>query len=114
MNITLLEIAMIHEFGAPRARIPERSFVRAYVDLHGRDIQSWQRALVQSALRGHVNPDHILQQLGAKVVAGMQERIANGIEPPLNPVTIERKGSSVPLIDTGQLRAALTWKVREL
>ena len=34
-----------------------------------------------------------------------------GIAPPLKPATIARKGSSTPLINTGQLRSAITWRV---
>ena len=31
-DITVLEIATIHEFGAPKANIPSRSFIRAGYD----------------------------------------------------------------------------------
>jgi hypothetical protein len=31
--------------------------------------------------------------------------------PPNSPVTIALKGSSKPLIDTGEMRGAVTWKV---
>ncbi len=114
MNASLLEIALFHEFGAPRAGIPERSFLRAYVDTHKTEIMDWQRKLVQAALTGKIKPEQILPQLGARVVAGIQERIASNIPPPLQPRTIARKGSSVALIDTGQLRAGISFKVREL
>lgn len=114
MSVTLLHIALIHEFGAPRARIPERSFLRAYVDANQTQILQWQRDLVQAALKGNVDPDHILNQLGAKVAAGIQERISSNIPPPLSPLTIKRKRSSVALVDTGQLKASITWKVREV
>ena len=32
------DIALIHEFGAPAANIPARSFIGAWFDLHGREL----------------------------------------------------------------------------
>ena len=40
-----------------------------------------------------------------------EAKIASNIPPALAPETIERKGSSVALIDTGQLRSSITWQV---
>jgi hypothetical protein len=44
-------------------------------------------------------------------VGVIKQRIANGIAPPNSPYTIARKGSSKPLIDTGQLRNSITYQV---
>ena len=44
-GLRVLDIATIHEFGAPAAGIPQRSFVRATVDEHRADIARIQRAL---------------------------------------------------------------------
>jgi hypothetical protein len=52
-----------------------------------------------------------LDRLGAKVAALLQNRISAGIDPPNSAATIARKGSSKPLVDTGQLKAAITWRV---
>lgn len=111
-GITVLFIASIHEFGAPDAGIPARSFVRGYVDENGPKIRAVQAKLSRMALDGKISVPNALNQLGAFVAGGMQQRIADGIMPPLSPVTIEAKGSSTPLIDTGQLRSSITWLVR--
>lgn len=110
---TVLFVATIHEFGAPRAKIPARSFVRAYVDENSSKIKALQSKLFVDVLAGKLTPDAALDRIGAVVAAGMQARISRGIDPPLSPKTIARKGSSKPLINTGQLRSSITWLVRK-
>lgn len=114
-DLTVLDIAIIHEFGAPDAAypIPERSFCRAYVDENREQIRAWLRALVARVFAGAITVRQAFEQLGARVAAGMQARISAGIDPPNAPSTVERKGSSTPLVDTGQLRASITYLVRE-
>jgi hypothetical protein len=114
-DLTVLDVAIIHEFGAPDADppIPERSFVRAYVDENHDQIRAWLRAGVARVFAGAITVRQAFETLGAQVAAGIQARIAAGIDPPLADSTVERKGSSVPLIDTGQLRSSVTYLVRE-
>lgn len=107
---SLLEVAIIHEFGA--GPVPARSFIRATLDEGRSEILKLQVHLAQQVLLGKLTPDEALGQLGAKVAGWMRQRIADGIAPPLAAATIKRKGSSVPLINTGQLRSALTWAVQ--
>lgn len=107
--LTLLEVAAVHEFGA--GHVPQRSFIRATVDASEAEIHDLQRALSVQILRGDVEEDVALERLGAKVAAMCQNRIAEGIEPANAPSTIERKGSSKPLVDTGQLKASITFRV---
>lgn len=106
---TLLEIAAIHEFGA--GPIPQRSFIRATIDQRKADIAKLQGVLAGQVLAGKLTPDQALTQLGAKVASWMQQRIASGIAPALDPATVAAKGSSVPLVDTGQLKASITFLV---
>lgn len=111
-DLTVLDIATIHEFGAPAAGIPQRSFVRATVDEHRADIARIQRALAARVIAGKLDVRGALEQLGAKVVGLIQTRIAAGIAPPNAPATVERKGSATPLVDSGQLRGSVTYAVR--
>lgn len=110
-KLSLLEVAAQHEFGAPAAGIPQRSFIRATVDEKRADIGRLQLALAKQVLAGKLTPDQALEQMGAKVAAWCQTRIAEGISPALQPETVRRKGSSTPLIDTGQLRSSITYRV---
>ncbi len=105
---TLLEVAAFQEFGAPAANVPQRSFVRATVDARESEIQSAQ---ARQIIAGKITAGTALERLGAKIQGMMQQRIAQGIEPENAPSTIERKGSSKPLVDTGQLRSAISYQV---
>lgn len=111
VSVTVLEVATIHEFGAPAANIPARSFLRATVDEQSSSIRADQHKLAIAVLSGKLDMRRALDQLGARVAAKIQQKIARGIEPALQPRTIARKGSSKPLVDTGQLRQSVTWEV---
>lgn len=110
-KLTLLEVAAVHEFGAPDAGIPQRSFIRATVDLRASEIAADQETIAAGVLAGKITPEQGAEMLGARVQGMIQTRIAEGISPPLKPATIARKKSSKPLVDTGQLRSSITYRV---
>jgi hypothetical protein len=109
-TLTIGEIAEIHEFGLGTA--PRRSFLAGWVDENQNEIREvvnkGASALVSGKLAG---PLQFLNQLGAWAVGSIQKRMTENIPPPLAPETIRRKGSSVALIDTGQLRSSITYRV---
>ena len=109
-KLSLLEVAIVHEFGG--GHVPQRSFIRATVDEKRADIGRLQLALVRRVAAGAITEEQALSQLGAKVAAWCQARIAAGISPPLAESTLARKkNKSTPLILTGQLRASITYAV---
>lgn len=108
-DLSLLEVAALHEFGG--GNVPQRSFIRAGVDENLPEIRKVQHALAVQVFKGSTTLPVALDRLGAKVAALLQNRIARGIDPPNAASTVARKGSSKPLVDTGQLRASITWKV---
>lgn len=118
-RLTVAQIATVHEFGKvihhPKLNrtttIPERSFLRATIDMYQEAIARRQVLLTQGYLLGKFDLHSSLELLGQYVVGLVKQRIANGIAPPNRPSTIARKGSSKPLIDTGQLRNSITHKV---
>ena len=110
-SMTLVEVAAIHEFGAPEAGIPQRSFLRSTVDENEARIGKLQEALGAKVLKGTLTEEQALNQVGAAVAGMVQAKIASNIPPALAPETIARKGSSVALVNTGQLRSSITWQV---
>lgn len=108
-GLTILEVATAHEFGTDT--IPARSFIRGTVDEQIAEISETQRKLAIAVLSGKLEIGRALAQLGANVEGRIKKRIARGINPPLDARTIARKGSSKPLVDTGQLRSSITWEV---
>ena len=107
--LTVLDVATINEFGLG---VPERSFIRAWFDSSKVQNRNTMSALARSVVQGKITRDQALDQFGQRLVGDIQTRIAKGIDPPNAPATIKRKGSSKPLIDTGQLRASVTYRVQ--
>jgi len=54
-----------------------------------------------------------LGKLGVKAQGDIQAEITSLSSPPNSPVTIELKGSSKPLIDSGEMRSSVTFQVEE-
>lgn len=108
--LTIAQVAALHEFGAPEANIPMRSFVRATVDEQRTEIAKLQHVVAGKCLAGTTTTGQGLDLIGAKVASMMIRKINSGIAPPLAQSTIDAKGSSKPLVDTGQLKSSITWQ----
>jgi hypothetical protein len=109
-GMTVGDVATVHEFGL--GDVPERSFVRNFADEVRDEATKVEAKLVGAEIRRRGSNVHeALEKFGLWLTAKMQKRIRAGISPALDPVTIERKGSSTPLIDTGQLVSSITHKV---
>lgn len=107
-SLTLAQVAEWNEFGT--SRIPDRSFIRGFVDENESDIMTWIARATERVAKGAA-PSDAFEIVGLRLATGMQKRIAQGVPPPNAASTIARKGSSKPLIDTGQLRSAISYKV---
>lgn len=108
-ELTVGEVASQHEFGLG---VPERSWLRGWFDENIDRIHEDLRKVTQKILKLELTKEQALQLLGVKYVAEIQKRIVAGIEPPNAPSTIKAKGSSTPLIDTGQLKSAITFVLK--
>lgn len=108
-----VELATIHEFGAPAQGIPERSFLRSTFDANQAKYARMEEALALRMVQGGVDERKALGLLGQVAVSDIRAAITTGtgIAPSLAPETIRRKGSSRPLVDTGQLVGAITWSL---
>lgn len=103
--------ANVHEFGSAAKNIPERSFLRAGLNKHTKDIESEATKLIDYVMEGKLRARQALELLGQKVVDWIKQYLTDLKSPPLKPATIKAKGSSNPLIDSGQLRSAIDFKV---
>lgn len=105
--ISLGELAAIHEFGLGP---PARPFISQWAELKlAEGIETfndvWARVVVSD-----LDPATAFRRIGEWCVGSCKQHMANGILPPNAPATVARKGSSTPLIDTGQLRNSIAWK----
>jgi hypothetical protein len=107
--VTVLEVAIWNEFGTDT--IPERSFIRAWFDENEEKCREAVRRMLVAVLEGKYQPEQALELVAQRFVGEIQKRMALGIPPPNSPATVARKGSATPLIDTGQLRSSVTYRV---
>lgn len=111
-GITVGMVAIFAEFGTWSE--PERSFLRATFDEKQREIKEFIAQLMYKISGLEITTEQALNQLGAFGVKLVVQKIDSQIPPPNAPSTIARKGSSTPLIDSGQMRQTLLsqgWKV---
>lgn len=110
-DLTMSQLGEIHEFGLG---VPRRSFIADWADETKDEKINELRAMVRAHVEGKIPSFEAgLERLGNLYVAQIQKRIASNIPPPLSPITIARKGSSVALVDTGQLKSAITYRVEK-
>ena len=100
-------VAAIQEFGAPSVNIPPRPFMQPTVAAKK---DEWTGIIAKSIPRvvtGRMTATDVLDLVGIKASADIQETISKVTSPPLKPETIRRKGSAKPLIDTGLMVASV-------
>lgn len=107
---TILDVALANEFGTKN--IPERSFLRSSFIKYNRKFQRIFIAMIRKDMAdGKLDMDMLLKKAGAYWVGLVKKQITDIRKPPNAPSTIKKKGSSNPLIDTGQLRASIGYEV---
>lgn len=109
-GLTNPEIAMVHEFGSPVANIPERSFLRSTMDTNRAKYTKEIQRIATKIFDGKT-AYAAMNLLGMRAANDVKNTIRAHVPPPLQPETVARKGSSTPLIDTGQVINSITWKL---
>jgi len=106
-------IAAVHEFGSDERGIPERSFLRSTLSTELAKYIKLNKTNLQRVVNGKIRMRHALELLGQVASGDVKKTIRAGAFTPLSPATIERKGSSAPLIDTGMMVQSVTYEVDE-
>jgi phage gpG-like protein len=111
--LDLVQIAAVHEFGAPNRNIPERSFIRSTTDEEKKNLAHIANLQHQKFIAGKIDLKTALGIIGEYLTGKMKNKIRQRIPPPNSPQTIKRKTvqgkkGDVPLIDTGQLVQSIT------
>ena len=118
-TLTNAQIGFVNEFGKMTGypKIPPRSFIRMPLNLYFQQKLSEKKSLTGKELEKALETGKI--EIFAKKVGLVAEEVIQeafetrgwGSWPKNAPLTIAMKGSDSPLIDTGQLRRAITSKV---
>lgn len=107
-DITVAGIGHSHEFGLG---VPERSFMRTTIQEKKRQIVALQKKLLKKMIEGKMKVEVALGLIGEFVSDAISQKIVSISDPPNTPETIARKGSSNPLVDTGQMKNSITYEV---
>ena len=101
----VVDIAVYNEYGT--GRIPPRPFMRTFAAKG--EVKQVAAKLGQKVNQG-IDVTAILTTLGAWYAQAQKDHVIHSSWTPNAPSTIRKKGSAKPLIDTGQMVNAITWK----
>jgi len=104
-------VAAVHEFGTDT--VPARPTLRPGVANARKDIEGFISEQAPLVIDGSADPESVMTGVGAIAQASVQQEIRDLKAPPNKPATVKRKGSSNPLIDTGEMRGAVTFVVTD-
>lgn len=108
-DITVAGIGYAHEYGT--VTLPERSFMRSTIQAKKKEIIALQKKLLKQIVNGKMKVEDGLRLLGEFMSDAITQKIVSITSPPNTPETIAAKGSSNPLIDTGQTKNSITYEV---
>ena len=93
--------------------IPERSTLRATMNENREKYAKIQSEQIKKAvMSGRMTAEQAYEGLGLIIQGDIQAKMQSGQFKPNHPYTVEKKGSSKPLIDTGNLVGSITYVVR--
>lgn len=102
-------VAAIQEFGAPKVGIPPRPFFRSMI---ANKSPEWPKAIAGLLKANDYDAQTTLAQTGEAIKGQLQQSIVDTNSPPLAQSTIDRKGSSKPLVDTGHMLSSVDYEVK--
>lgn len=134
-GLTVAEIGLVHEFGAPSRGIPERSFLRSTLAANTAKYVSELATRLRSVLATKKDLKTVFEIVGQMASADVKATIRAGLQPALAPSTLKIRNKHVkadaqgklryrgaryskanvshkPLYDTGQLMRAITYLVK--
>ena len=112
-GITVFQIGMIHEFGAPEKNIPRRSFIRVPIENNIKEITKLIENNHKLVSENSMSAKVALDRIGLKAQNTIKKSFRDNDWKANSRATVKRKGSSRPLIDTGQLIGSISYIVEK-
>lgn len=91
--------------------IPERAFLRNGFDESKDEVISKAEQTLGDVIGGTMSADTFCEIVGLLLKGKIQDYARDLNSPPNHPYTVEHKGSSNPLVDTGDMIGAIDYKV---
>lgn len=101
-------VAAVNEYGAPSRNIPPRPFFRTMVTEKSPE---WPDAIADLLKTTDYDAEKTMMQVGEGIKGQLMQSIIDTNSPALAEATIERKGSSKPLIASGHMLQSVDFKV---
>lgn len=111
---TVIDAATINHFGLviDNLSIPSRPFLTNLLINYVEDINILFLEKIGLVIDGKINAQVALEQIGERLVELCKKQIESDRPfAPNSPVTIAKKGSNTPLIDSGKLLEAISYKI---
>ena len=124
-GVKVAQVAAWMEFGTPgsddraydvvRSMVPSRPFLRTTFLRHREAIKAKLKDAIRDLITGKATLASAQDEIGKYVVGLVQDTIddSRSWAEPLAPETIERKGHDQPLVESGTMRDAASYAVRE-
>ena len=93
--------------------IPERSFLRAGFDEHSAGVIKKTDPLIADVLGGTMSVEKFCDTVGLLLKSKIQDYAVDLRNPANHPFTVKQKGSSNPLVDSGDMIGALSYEVEK-
>lgn len=112
-GLTIATIAAVNNFGSADGHIPARPFLEPAITKGAPQHQRLAEVMIPKVLSGSMAMTALLEQMGNLAEGHVKQEITDLDTPPNAQSTIDRKGSSSPLIDTGALRQSIRYVIDE-
>lgn len=91
-------------------RIPERSFLRTGYDESRDEVAKHATMLIAEVTEGRMSANGCMQAIGMELASKIKDYARDLSAPANHPFTVEHKGSSNPLVDTGDMIGGINWR----
>lgn len=112
-KINMATLLAIHALGLPSRGIPKRDPLLPAIEQNSDKYVRLLAQGIKNTLADGGDPRQVYEKLGLEATNDVKQYFVSGNFVPLSQKTIDAKGSSKPLISTGELRNSITFDVRE-
>lgn len=91
--------------------IPERAFLRNGYDTNKDEVIRKAEAVLGDVIGGTMSTEQLFELVGLLLSSKIKDYARELDSPPNHPFTVKRKGSSNPLVSTGDMIGSITYKV---
>ena len=111
-GINMATLLALHVLGAPSRGIPQRDPLRPPLIANAQRYSDLLALGLKNALANGTDPKLVYEKIGIVAANDVKDYFITGNFKALSEKTIKAKGSSKPLIDTGELRNSISYEVR--